>query len=191
MPAGQESIDAILAIQIAVSWAGESGEDERRLGWWRSDMVSRYGGHDLLQRLTPLTWRWAALESAREAARRVDARVRASGAEPDLQVSLFRLGFDCDEALQDRLRFHKMSGKAPVEALPDLQFIDKPWDRLAFADWLARSEAARVSVVPAGRRLVGPMPDDPLVAARRLAHALVPLDDVYPCPHFRDSRESS
>ena len=39
-------IDATLTAQLAVAWAGEGGE-ETRLGWWRSDMVSEYGGEYL------------------------------------------------------------------------------------------------------------------------------------------------
>lgn len=60
-------LDTLLIAQLAVAWAGEGGE-EPRLGWWRSDLVSEFGGHDLFQRLLPHTWEWAALQGAREAA---------------------------------------------------------------------------------------------------------------------------
>ena len=62
-------IDRALTSQLVVAWAGETGE-EHRLGWWRSDLVSEYGGVDLFRRLLPSTWRWAVLQGAREAARR-------------------------------------------------------------------------------------------------------------------------
>ena len=45
-------VDALLSAQIIVAWAGEGHVgDERRLGWWRSDLVSEFGGLDLFQRL--------------------------------------------------------------------------------------------------------------------------------------------
>src|SRR5688572_15258501 len=64
-------IDHALTAQLLVGWAGESGE-EKRLGWWRSDLVSPFGGMDLFRRLLPSTWEWAVLQGAREAARRKD-----------------------------------------------------------------------------------------------------------------------
>ena len=68
-------VDALLSAQIIVAWAGEGHVgDERRLGWWRSDLVSEFGGLDLFQRLLPTTAPWAVLQAVREAARRVDAR---------------------------------------------------------------------------------------------------------------------
>ena len=51
-------LDHTLTIQLLVAWAGESG-DPPRLGWWRTDMVSEYGGGDLFKRLLPNTWQWA------------------------------------------------------------------------------------------------------------------------------------
>jgi hypothetical protein len=44
-PIPMSDIDAALTSQLVVAWAGETGE-ERRLGWWRSDLVSEYGGDD-------------------------------------------------------------------------------------------------------------------------------------------------
>ena len=41
-------IDLILTAQLAVAWAGEKGED-RRLGWWQTDLVSESGGNDLFK----------------------------------------------------------------------------------------------------------------------------------------------
>ena len=88
----RSELDGILVAQLAIAWAGESGE-EPRLGWWRSDLTSEFGGEDLLQRLLPRTWRWATLQGAREAARRRDAEARGKDHAPDSLLSLFRLGF--------------------------------------------------------------------------------------------------
>ena len=55
-------LDELLTIQILVAWAGESGEDPR-LGWWRTDLISEYGGRDLLEQLLPDTWQWAILQA--------------------------------------------------------------------------------------------------------------------------------
>ena len=49
-----------------------------------------------MKRLAPQTWRWAVLQSVREAARRADAAGRAKAADPDALVSLFRFGFEID-----------------------------------------------------------------------------------------------
>ena len=51
-------LDFLLTAQFAVAFAGEGGESPR-LGWWRTDLVSEFGGHDLFQRLLPSTWAWA------------------------------------------------------------------------------------------------------------------------------------
>ena len=67
-------LDAILALQLAVAWAGEAQSSPPRLGWWRTAMCDVDGGEDLLRRLTPKTWEWGVLESCRAAARRVDDR---------------------------------------------------------------------------------------------------------------------
>ena len=75
-PIPMSDIDMALTSQLVVAWAGETGE-EPRLGWWRSDLVSEFGGEDLFRRLLPGTWRWAALQGAREAARRTDAELRS------------------------------------------------------------------------------------------------------------------
>ena len=80
-------LDTLLTLQLATAWAGEHSGDEPRLGWWATDMVSEFGGHALFARLTPRTAQWAALEVAREAARRTDAAARAkSSAMPARQV---------------------------------------------------------------------------------------------------------
>ena len=179
-------LDALLTLQLATAWAGERSGDEPRLGWWATDMVSEFGGHALFARLTPRTARWAALEVAREAARRTDAAARARDANPDRLRSLFSLGFMVDEQLADRLALHKRSGEPPEVALPELGALLARWDRDAFAAWAKRWPASNTANEPSGRRLTSPMPDDLVEVARRMVHALIPLTDSYPCPHVRN-----
>ena len=58
-------LDQLLTAQLIVAWAGERG-DPQRLGWWRSDLSSEFGGEDLFRRLLPHTWPWATLKAPRE-----------------------------------------------------------------------------------------------------------------------------
>lgn len=121
-------LDLLLTSQVAVAWAGENGlgGDERRLGWWRSDLVSEYGGRDLFQRLLPHTWPWAVLQAVREASRRCDQRIRGQDNDPDRIVSLYRLGFEIDERADQRWQDLKRSGKTPLDALPGLTLSKLP-----------------------------------------------------------------
>jgi hypothetical protein len=177
-------IDTALTSQIVVAWAGEAGE-ERRLGWWRSDLVSEYGGEDLFRRLLPGTWRWAVLQGAREAARRTDAESRSHDHNPDRIISLFSLGFELDERIDERLQDLKRSGRAPAEALPGLAVVNEGWHRDRFWDWVTGHGEADVSASPVGRQLRGgpPIAVDQLV--RKLVAGLVPPAETYPLPHFR------
>jgi hypothetical protein len=177
--------DAILTIQLMVAWAGEAG-DPPRLGWWRTDMVSEYGGEDLFRRLLPNTWQWATLQAAREAARRADASSRREAHDADDLVSLYGLGVESDRRLDERLADLVRSGRAPVEALPGLSpWLDQPFDRAAFEAWLREQGEPATVAAPVGRRLKGVHPAEVETAARSLAAALVPLGDVYPLPHYR------
>jgi hypothetical protein len=183
-----DQLDAVLTCQLAVAWAGESGDDEPRLRWWETDMISRYGGLALLDQLAPRTARWAAFEAAREAARRVDDEARSRDADPDRLLSLFRFGFGVDEQLHDRLLEHKRRA-APIDAaLPELAALVQQWDRDRFAAW-AKDGGERPNIVrdPGGRRLTGAPPADAVQLARRLTHALLPLAEAYPFPHYRDA----
>src|SRR3954453_6721021 len=112
-PIALSDINHLLTAQILVAWAGEGGED-RRLGWWRSDLISEFGGEDLFKRLLPHTWQWATLQGAREAARRRDAELRAQDHDPDRILSLFSLGFDLDERVEERLLDLKRAGGTPI-----------------------------------------------------------------------------
>ena len=178
-------LDEILTLQLAVAWAGESGEQEARLRWWETDMVSKYGGLALFDLLTPRISAWATLEAAREAARRVEEQARSKAADPDQLISLFRFGFTIDEQLQDRITEHKRNGLTPDAALPKLADVMSTWDRDGFLAWLRTGDKPKTVNDPGGRRLTAAPPTDPVETARRLAHALAPLADAYPFPHYR------
>jgi hypothetical protein len=183
-PIPMSDIDMALTSQLVVAWAGETGE-ERGLGWWRSDLVSEYGGQDLFRRLLPGTWRWAVLQSAREAARRIDAELRRQDHNPDRIVTLFSLGFGLDERIEERFQDLKRSGRAPDEALPGLAFVSDGWRPNQFWDWVIGHSAVDATASPVGRRLKGdpPIALDQLV--RKLVAGLAPAAETYPLPYFR------
>ena len=148
-------LDQTLTAQMVVAWAGESGEDPR-LGWWQTDLVSEFGGEDLLKRLLPRTWPWAMLQAVREAARRKDEELRGKASDPDQLVTLFRFGFVLDEQIEERLQFHKRSGLSPVEALPGLgevlgTTLHQGWDKADFQEWLEAFTPVHAEPMPTGR----------------------------------------
>jgi len=178
-------IDHALTAQLAVGWAGESGE-EMRLGWWRSDLVSQFGGQDLFRRLLPNTSEWAVLQGAREAARRKDAEVRSRDHDPDRILSVFRFGFELDEQIEERLQDLKGSGHAPHETLPGLRdVIEVTWSRNRFLDWVRGYGEVHTTAVPTGRLIKGEPPASLDLIVRGLLSALAPLADSYPLPHYR------
>lgn len=185
-------LDALLTAQLLVAWAGETA----RLGWWRSDLVSRYGGFDLFARLTPHTAPWVILQAARETARRHDAERRAQSGDPDTKLTLFHLGFERDEQADERLQHHKRGGKSPTVALPGLgDFIrlpnpdddgddDDTFDRDRFERFL-QLDSAKYVLEPIGRRLPGSPPNELPELVRQFLAGLAPLADQYPLPYFR------
>lgn len=177
-------IDLALTAQLVVAWAGEAGED-RRLGWWRSDLVSEFGGGDLFRRLLPNTWAWAVLQGARETARRRDAELRRQDHDPDRILSLFNFGFELDEHIEERFQDLKRSGRDPNEVLPGLALIDAGWDQHRFFEWVNGHGQAETSATPIGRRLKGTPPTALDRRVRRLVAGLAPAVDSYPLPHFR------
>ena len=183
-PIPLSELDLALTAQFVVAWAGETGE-ERGLRWWRSDLVSEFCGHDLFQRLLPATWAWAALQGAREAARRTDAELRRQGHDPDRIVSLFCLGPELDERLEERLMALKRTGQKPTLALTGLSILDEPWNSQAFEEWIHGHGDVTVSASPVGRWLKGEVPTRLDQQVRRLVAALAPLANSYPLPHFR------
>jgi len=182
-------VDALLTAQVVVAWAGEGQVgDDRRLGWWRSNLVSEFGGLDLFQRLLPTTAPWAVLQAVREAARRVDARERALVNNPDGVCSLYRLGFEIDERAEERLRELKRSGQQPQVALPGLSVIYAPWSRTNFAAWVETHGKANHVVEPIGRRLTGERPTTLDATVNRLVAGLTGLPEKYPLPHYRGAK---
>ncbi len=191
-------VDFALTAQIIVAWAGEGGE-EPRLGWWRTDLVSEFGGQDLFRRLLPHTWAWAVLQAVREAARRKDTELRAKDHDPDQILSLFSLGFELDERLEERLQELKRAGTHPEQALPGLrEAMQDTWSRDAFFKWVQSHGPAETVAMPAGRRIKGTTLNEacfngtagdgaPSLDAviRQLLAALAPPSDAYPLPHFR------
>ena len=178
-------IDAVLTAQFAVAWAGEGGE-EPRLGWWRSDLCSEYGGEDLFSRLLPHTWQWAVLQAAREAARRTDEEGRGQHHDPDEIVSLFYMGFELDERIEERLQDLKRSGATPAQALPALaEVVHEAWDSATFEAWTAAHGKANFAAEPIGRRVKGAPPEQLKELTTQLLAALDPPADKYPLPHFR------
>lgn len=182
-------LDFALTAQIVVAWAGEAGE-VKRLGWWRSDLVSEFGGEDLLGRLLPATWRWATLQAVRETARRRDAEMRGQHHDADQVISLYRFGFEIDERIDERLADLKRSGDTPEKALPGLSVITRDWSRASFLDWVQGHGEADSSAAPIGRQLKGDPPSALDHKVRRLVAALAPFADSYPLPHFRGPRPS-
>jgi AcrR family transcriptional regulator len=182
-PLPDEALDAILAMQLTVAWAGEGRCSPRRLGWWDTDLIDEAGGGDFFARLLPQTHAWAALEAVREAARRTDARARGQMADPDRLRSLYFLGFEVDEQLGDRLAAHKRSGKRPAEALPLALPLTAAFSKDALVAAL-RGDAS-FTTVPNGREVKGPRPEAPDALVKRLAAALVPLAEQYPLPFFK------
>ncbi len=182
-------LDEILTLQLAFAWAGESAADaeDRRLGWWKTDMTTEFGGLALMKRLTPKTHEWAAYEAARAAAREVDARRRGDDAGADHLVSLFHLGHPTDEALEDRLYALKSTATSLKDALPRLwALVGDAWDREAFVAWLDVGKPPKHDAEPAGRKVRGSKPDSPLACARTLAAVLATLPEQYPGAYFRD-----
>ncbi|MEL6897412.1 MAG: BREX-6 system BrxE protein, partial [Planctomycetota bacterium] len=152
-------IDSLLTAQLIVAWAGERGEEERRLGWWRTDLLSVDGGRDLLGSLLPRTGEWAVLQAVREAARRIDEAARKEAHDSDKLISLFALGFQVEERADERLQDFKRSGKSPGEALPEaMQLIDGKWDQQAFVDWCEGHGDGNFTKTSSGRRIKGDVP---------------------------------
>lgn len=181
-------LDLVLTAQLVVAWAGEASE-EGRLGWWRSNLVSEYGGQDLFRRLLPNTSEWAVLQAAREAARRADAELRAKDHDRDRIVSLYRFGFDLDERIEERLQDLKRSGQSPGDALTRLsEGIAVSWNRDRFVDWVKAHGDVATIASPVGRRIKGDAPTNLEELVRPLVGALLPLAETYPLPHFRNAQ---
>ncbi|MCG8417038.1 MAG: BREX-6 system BrxE protein [Proteobacteria bacterium] len=184
-PIPASHLDGALSAQLIVAWAGEGGE-EPRLGWWRSDLCSEFGGEDLFKRLLPNTWQWAVLQGARQAAMRRDAELRSRTHDPDRLVSLFNFGVELDERIEERLLELKRRGASPAHSLPQIaELVGNRWRPSVLLDWIGSHGAPNYATGPTGRALEGAPPEALDQTVRRLVGALAPLADQYPLPHFQ------
>lgn len=180
-----DSVDEILGLQLVVAWAGESGGEPRRLGWWQTDLVDDAAGGDFFKRLTPKTREWTALEAVRDAATKVDRQLRASAAEPESVLSLYHPGPEVDRALADRWSELKRGSEDPVEVLNHVSLTREAFDPEQFESWCQSLAEVDYRQVPGGRQLRGNAPEAPLEMAREFAAALSPVGDDYPMPHYK------
>jgi hypothetical protein len=182
------TLDAILALQMTIAWAGEGLCEPKRLDWWRTDVVDAAGGGDLFKRLFPKTHQWAALEAVRSAAIQTDQRERAKLAKPDALRTLFFWGANVDEQLSDRLAEHKRNATSqmPSEVLPLSLELGSSFDRAVFEAAVRISDGkVETKIVPGGRLLVENGAEDLDIKAKKLVAALLPLVDNYPMPMYR------
>lgn len=178
-------LDEILALQLAIAWAGETpGGEQRRLGWWKTDLVDAEGGGDLWTRLLPRTRRWAGLDAARRAARLVDERARRGHARADEMLTLFHFGFELDELLDERLSQHKLDALPPEQVLPLLSILGQPFEPAILTQRLAASDDDRSFKVIPGARQLKSSPDESMLArAKRLTAAMLTEPPAtYPLP---------
>jgi hypothetical protein len=185
----QRDIDSLLSAQLIVAWAGEKGDAEdpasQRLGWWQTNLVGEGAEYDLKE-LLPNTWRWAMLQAVRHAAKIHDASVRAKDHDPDRLLTLYSLGFEIDEKVDERLTQFKQNSKAIEEVLPDVaSMISAGWSLDRFTSWVAKHGKESSTSVPAGRRLKGQPPEQIQAMLGRLIAGLAPMADAYPMPHFK------
>ena len=182
------TLDAILALQITVAWAGEGLSEPPRMGWWRTDLVDIDGGGDLFHRLFPKTNEWASLEGIREAAIRADRQKRAELAQSDRVRSLFFWGALIDEQLSERLDdLKKHSGPSlPETALSLPLSFKKAFSQEGFEAVLRFPEGQiDYKIAPAGREIKIEPTDSIKSCAKKLAGALLPLSSDYPMPFYR------
>lgn len=180
-----ETLDRVLALQLTVAWAGEGLCEPKRLDWWKTDLVDELGGGDLLSRLLPKTHKWASLEAVRKAAQHADQKARSKLANPDKVRTLFFWGFHVDEKLDDRLAFHKKSGRHPSDVLEFPMSLGADFDKTSFEGFAKSLDGGKHKVAPSGREMAGNVPAQLDEQAAKLAAALVPLADSYPMPFFQ------
>ncbi|MBW4580234.1 MAG: BREX-6 system BrxE protein [Tildeniella nuda ZEHNDER 1965/U140] len=182
----EPTLDAILALQMTIAWAGEGLCEPKRLNWWRTDLIDQSGGGYLLQNLLPKTHEWASLEAVRQAAIQQDKQTRQNLAQPDHIRTLFFWGFIIDEQLADRLGQHKRSGQSPDQSLPlPLELGSDFTTANLEAAIRIPNQVIDFKVAPSGRELMGKMPDSLELCVRNLVAALLPLAERYPMPFYR------
>jgi hypothetical protein len=179
-------LDEILALQFTLAWAGEAAGEPSRLGWWRTDLVDRAGGGDLLTRLVPRTAAWAGLALVRAAARRVDEATREKLARGDALWTPFHFGFEVDEQLDDRLAYHRNHEHQPAEVLGPRYLAERPWSKSSLEVLLQGLGTPTVTITPSGRQVVA-RAASPADAAPLLFAALLPLGATYPLPYVEST----
>lgn len=180
-------LDDILTIQLSVAWAGEGRCDPTRLGWWSTALVDEFDGLDMLERIMPKTYKWAALEVVRRVARLLDDQERLKASDPDKVRSIFHLGFKIDEQLDDRLTWLKKNSKAPQEALPNMIGFKDEWVPEMWSQWFEAMniESVAFKVTPGGRAIkVSNATNEPNQLIRQLLGTLHTPPEVYPTPHL-------
>ena len=185
----QRDVDSLLSAQLIVAWAGERGHTDdpssQRLGWWQTNLVGE-GAEYEFKDLLPNTWRWAMLQVVRHAAKIHDASVRVKDHDPDRLLTLFSLGFEIDEKVDERLVQFKQNSKAIEDVLPDVaSMINSDWSVDRFTNWVVKHGKESSTTVPAGRRLKGQPPEQIQAMLEKLIAGLAPLADTYPMPHFK------
>ena len=160
--------------------------EPKRLDWWRTDLVDEGGGGDLLRRLLPKTYQWAALTAVRQAAIQVDRQMRLEISNSDAVRTLFFWGFELDEALSDRLAEHKRMHNPVNEAMAFPMDLKAPFAATRFADAVRiPNQRVEFKVLPSGRELLETPPESPELRAQQLVAALLPLAESYPMPFYR------
>jgi hypothetical protein len=175
-------LDSILALQFMVAWAGEKSADPERLKWWDTDILDERGGGDFMARLFPKTAQWAGPKLVRRAATVVDARARARSRAKGIWT-LFFLGFELDEELDERIAYHRNAMHVPRDVF-GAQWLPDRWSLPAFESWLRDlCSPPEVQIDTVGRRL-NTMTTGPLQVATALVAALLPIAPLYPMPYM-------
>jgi hypothetical protein len=181
------SLDQILAIQIAIAWAGEKD----RLSWWNSEVTNEFGGFTQLLDLTPSSASWLSLKTVREIAKRMDKKARRTANDADNIYTIFRLGFEIDEQLDQRLTDLIHSDSSQKTLLKHVGWLSEPneqdWDAEDFTNWLRGlvGDRGQHKDEPLGRRIVGEASEDLVERISKLANHLWPLTDTYTIPHYK------
>lgn len=187
----QDALDEILMWQLLVAWAGErAASDAPRLSWWNTDLTDPIGGGDFLERLLPVTHRWAGFRGAREAARRIElGLLRALGGAGRVQ-SLFWIDRTTDELLEERMDTLSIQLRQDPDRALRWPCATDAWNRAVFERSLQGSlnspSGSSFQYVSGGREVRGvPAGASTVERVRALVAALVPLADSYPMPFLR------
>ena len=178
-------LDAVLATQLTIAWAGEARCSPRRLGWWDTDLIDEAGGGDFFGPTPPADARVGLTRSCpiRRAARRREGP-REDG-EPRQDA----------DAFLSRLRARRAAWGS---ASPPTSAREAPRRKRSRSPSRSRRNSPRrnssrrfqggdvaFTAVPNGRQLKGKLPDAPDAIVQRLSAALVPFADQYPLPFYK------